>query len=69
MTPETPPPAPNPEEFSESSEHLRETAEADASALLAFEALTQMGTPERSASDEAMLAEYHRHATQLDQLA
>ena len=71
MTPETPPPAPNPEEFGapEKSEQLRETAEADESALRAFEALIKMEDPEAHNKDEAILAEYDSAASKLDKLA
>ena len=71
MTPEIPPPAPSPEEFDapKNLEHLHETAEADASALLAFEALTQMENPGAHTKDAAMLAEYDSAASKLDKLA
>ena len=69
MTPEIPPPAPSPEEFAENSEHLRETAEADESALRAFEALIKMEDSEAHNQDEAILAEYDSAASKLDKLA
>ena len=71
MTPEIPPPAPSSEEFDapKNLEHLRETAEADESALRAFEALIKMEDPEAHNQDEAILAEYDSAASKLDKLA